>query len=43
MTGRGVRTPGVGMITSRMLGCFLDDANARREVLSLMNRGAQRD
>ena len=39
MTGRGVRTPGVGMITSRMLGCFLDDASSRKEVLSLMGRG----
>jgi GTP cyclohydrolase I len=39
MTGRGVRTPGVGMITSRMLGCFLADASSRKEVLSLMGRG----
>ena len=36
MTGRGVRTPGVGMVTSRMLGCFLDDHRSRKEVLSLM-------
>lgn len=36
MTGRGVRTPGVGMVTSRMLGCFLDDQRSRKEVLSLM-------
>ena len=36
MTGRGVRTPGVGMITSRMLGCFLNDDRSRKEVLSLM-------
>ncbi len=39
MTGRGVRTPGVGMITSRMLGCFLDDSSSRKEVLALMGRG----
>lgn len=39
MTGRGVRTPGVGMITSRMLGCFLTDPSSRKEVLSLMRRG----
>ncbi|WP_353229677.1 GTP cyclohydrolase I FolE [Novosphingobium sp.] len=39
MTGRGVRTPGVGMVTSRMLGCFLDDATSRKEVLSLMGHG----
>ena len=38
MTGRGVRTHGVGMVTSRMLGCFLDDANSRKEVLSLMGK-----
>jgi GTP cyclohydrolase IA len=38
MTGRGVRTPGVGMVTSRMLGCFLDDAKSREEILSLMGR-----
>ena len=36
MTGRGVRTPGVGMVTSRMLGCFLEDERSRKEVLSLM-------
>lgn len=36
MTGRGVRTPGVGMVTSRLLGCFLDDHRSRKEVLSLM-------
>jgi len=38
MTGRGVRTPGVAMVTSRMLGCFRDDAVSRREVLALMGR-----
>ena len=36
MTARGVRTPGVGMITSRMLGVFRDDERSRQEVLSLM-------
>jgi GTP cyclohydrolase IA len=36
MTGRGVRTPGVAMTTSRLLGCFLDDHRSRKEVLSLM-------
>ena len=36
MTGRGVRTPGVGMTTSRLLGCFLDDHRSRAEVLKLM-------
>ena len=36
MTGRGVRTPDVGMITSRILGCFLEDSRSRKEVMSLM-------
>lgn len=36
MTGRGVKTPGVGMVTSRLIGCFLDDHRSRKEVLSLM-------
>jgi GTP cyclohydrolase I len=36
MTSRGVRTPGVGMITSRMMGVFRDDNRSRKEVLSLM-------
>jgi GTP cyclohydrolase I len=36
MTGRGVRTPGVGMITSRLIGSFLDDPRSRKEVLGLM-------
>ena len=39
MTGRGVRTPGVGMITSRLLGCFLDDPRSRKEVMALMGYG----
>ena len=36
MTGRGVRTPGVGMVTSKLHGCFLDDHRSRKEVMSLM-------
>lgn len=36
MTARGVRTPGVEMVTSRLLGCFLEDHRSRKEVLSLM-------
>lgn len=36
MTARGVRTPGVGMVTSRLMGCFLNDQSSRKEVLSLM-------
>jgi GTP cyclohydrolase IA len=36
MTARGVRTPGVNMVTSRMMGVFLEDDRSREEVLSLM-------
>ncbi len=36
MTARGVRTPGVTMTTSRMMGCFKDDEKSRKEVLTLM-------
>ncbi|WP_423142867.1 GTP cyclohydrolase I FolE [Parablastomonas sp. CN1-191] len=36
MTARGVRTPGVSMVTSRMMGTFLEDERSRKEVLSLM-------
>ena len=36
MTARGVRTPGVGMVTSKLIGCFLDDERSRKEVLALM-------
>lgn len=38
MSGRGVRTHGVSMVTSRMMGCFKDDPASRREVLGLMGR-----
>jgi GTP cyclohydrolase I len=36
MTARGVRTPGVGMVTSKLFGCFLEDERSRKEVMSLM-------
>ncbi|TMM49715.1 GTP cyclohydrolase I FolE [Qipengyuania marisflavi] len=36
MTARGVRTPGVAMTTSRMMGTFLEDSRSREEVLKLM-------
>jgi GTP cyclohydrolase I len=36
MTGRGVKTHGVSMVTSRMLGCFLEDRSSRAELMSLM-------
>ena len=36
MAARGVRTPGVAMVTSRMMGVFRDDERSRKEVLALM-------
>ena len=36
MTARGVRTPGVGMVTSRVMGQFRKDHRSREEVLKLM-------
>jgi len=36
MTARGVRTPGVNMITSRVSGTFRKDEKSRKEVLGLM-------
>lgn len=36
MTARGVRTSGVNMVTSRMMGVFREDDRSRKEVLSLM-------
>ena len=36
MTSRGVRTPGVAMTTSRMMGVFREDERSRTEVLKLM-------
>ena len=39
MTARGVRTPGVIMKTSRMMGVFREDERSRAEVLKLMGLG----
>ncbi len=36
MTTRGIRKPGVSMVTSRMLGCFRDDRQTRREFLDMI-------
>ena len=36
MTTRGVHKPGVGMVTSRMLGVLRDDPTTRREFLSII-------
>ncbi|NOX84124.1 MAG: GTP cyclohydrolase I FolE [Alphaproteobacteria bacterium] len=36
MTARGVKTPGVTMTTSRMMGIFREDEKARQEVIRLI-------
>ena len=36
MTTRGIRKPGVSMVTSRMLGAFRDDTATRREFLAMI-------
>lgn len=36
MTARGVKTPGVSMTTSRMMGVFRDDEKTRQEVIRLI-------
>ncbi|WP_347303781.1 GTP cyclohydrolase I FolE [Croceibacterium sp. TMG7-5b_MA50] len=36
MTARGVRTPGVAMTTSQVMGTFRSDSKSRQEVLHLM-------
>ena len=36
MTTRGIRKPGVSMVTSRMLGCFRDNPETRREFLDMI-------
>jgi GTP cyclohydrolase IA len=36
MTTRGVRKPGVSMVTSRMLGSFRDDPTTRREFFAMI-------
>jgi GTP cyclohydrolase I len=38
MTTRGVRKPGVAMVTSRMLGAFRDDPSTRREFLAMIGK-----
>ena len=37
MTTRGIRKPGVTMVTSRMLGAFREDQATRRELLAMIN------
>ena len=38
MTTRGVHKPGVGLVTSRMVGAFRDNASTRREFLAVIGR-----
>jgi GTP cyclohydrolase I len=35
MTTRGIQKPGTDLITSRMLGCFRDNADLRREFVAM--------
>src|SRR3546814_16768975 len=42
MTERGVRTPGFGMVTRRMLGVFRAADRSRQEVLAMMGRSTPR-
>ena len=42
MTTRGVHTPGVSMVTSRMLGAFRDDPMTRRELLAMIGNPVAR-
>lgn len=41
MTTRGIRKPGVVTITSRMLGCFRTEPEAKREFLTLIRGGPE--
>ena len=38
MTTRGVHKPGVGMVTSTMLGAFRNDSSTRREFLAMIGK-----
>lgn len=38
MTGRGVKTPDVAMVTRQFMGVFQDDLAARKDVLELLGR-----
>lgn len=42
MTTRGIRKPGVTMVTSRMLGAFRDDPRTRAEFLAMIGGAGQR-
>tara|TARA_Y100001970_G_scaffold294367_1_gene451801 strand:+ start:56688 stop:57311 length:624 start_codon:yes stop_codon:yes gene_type:complete len=38
MTTRGIKKPGVSMVTSRMLGSFSDDPSARQEFFNMIGK-----
>lgn len=38
MTTRGVHKPGVGLVTSRMVGAFREDPSTRREFLAMIGK-----
>ena len=40
MSTRGVRKSGVSMVTTRMLGCFKDDSETRRDFYQLLDRAS---
>ena len=40
MSTRGVHKAGISMVTSRMTGCFREDASTRRELLSMISSRA---
>ncbi len=40
MTTRGIRKPGVTMVTSRMLGAFRENDSIRKEFLAMIGKGA---
>ena len=42
MTTRGVRKPGVSMVTSKMLGCFRDDPATRQELMGILGQATGR-
>lgn len=42
MTTRGIHKRGVSMVTSKMLGCFRDDARTRSEFLRFIDAGGRR-
>jgi GTP cyclohydrolase I len=42
MTTRGIRKPGVSMVTSRMTGAFREDPTTRNEFLAAIGHGGSR-